>query len=106
MAARDIRAELEPLISERQLRRELDTLRTLELVALTGHGRGGKVEYLMRFERQSMSFDAVVWPHYVLRWPYLWPHYVLIMSLFAGGADQSLAMPAQAWGRVWRVAIS
>ena len=42
MAARDIRAELDPQIGDRQLSRELDTLRTLELVSLTGHGRGAK----------------------------------------------------------------
>ena len=42
MAARDIRAELEPQVGNRQLTRELDSLRTLELVTLTGRGRGAK----------------------------------------------------------------
>ena len=46
LSLRDIRSELKPLISERQLRRELDTLRTFELVALTGRGRGAKWDIL------------------------------------------------------------
>ena len=42
LSTRGIHSELDPQIGERQLRRELDTLRTLELVALTGYGRGAR----------------------------------------------------------------
>ncbi len=42
MALREIYSELEPYASERQLRRDLATLRTLGMIAPTGHGRGAK----------------------------------------------------------------
>ena len=42
LSTRDIHSGLKSQIGERQLRRELDTLRTLELVELTGYGRGSK----------------------------------------------------------------
>ena len=76
MAARDIRAELDPQIGDRQLSRDLDTLRTLELVSLTGHGRGAN----------GISHKEGLWPWTafdVLIMSLLWRYYVLIRR----GAD-------------------
>ena len=42
LALREIYAQLKPLASERQVREDLSILRTLGLVAPTGHGRGAR----------------------------------------------------------------
>ena len=42
LALREIYAQLKPLASERQVREDLAILRTLGLVAPTGHGRGAR----------------------------------------------------------------
>lgn len=46
LALHEIHSALEPQIGERQLRNDLATLRTLELVVLTGYGRGARWNFL------------------------------------------------------------